>query len=141
MRFSRQEYWSGVPLPYPHFHVSNVHSKYKILSIKNHTPVCGSKSFLTTSRLCCCHSFYFITNHLILSSCLQFCPPSGSFPMSRLLTSGGQSIGASASASVLPMNIQGQFPLGLTGLVSSLSRGLSFRLKRRKKSRGKAREL
>ena len=43
-----------------HFHVSNVHSKYKILSIKNHTPVCGSKSFLTTSRLCCCHGFCFI---------------------------------------------------------------------------------
>ena len=42
-----------------HFHVSNVH-KYKILSIRNHTSVCGSKSFLTTSRLCCCHGFYFI---------------------------------------------------------------------------------
>ena len=58
-------------------------------------------------------------------SCLQSFPASGSFPMSRLFTSGDQSIGASASASVLPMNIQGWFPLGLTGLISLLSKGLS----------------
>ena len=56
---------------------------------------------------------------------LQSFPASGSFPMSRLLTSGGQSIGASASTSVLPMNIQGWFPLGLTVLISLQSRGLS----------------
>ena len=49
------------------------------------------------------------------SSCPQCFPASGSFPISRLFTSGGQSIGASASASVFPMNIQGWFPLGLTG--------------------------
>ena len=48
-------------------------------------------------------------------SYLQSFPASGSFPMSGLFASGGQSIGASASASVLPMNIQGWFPLGLTG--------------------------
>ena len=59
------------------------------------------------------------------SSCSQSFPASGSFPMSWLFTSGGQSIGASASASVLPMNIQGWFPLGLTGLISLLSKGLS----------------
>ena len=45
------------------------------------------------------------------SSCLQSCPASGSFPMSQLFTSGGQSIGASAPASVFPMNIQEWFPL------------------------------
>ena len=50
---------------------------------------------------------------------------SGSFPVSWLFTSGGQSIGASASASVLPMNNQGWVPLGLTGLISLLSTGLS----------------
>ena len=50
------------------------------------------------------------------SSCLQSFPASGSFPMSQFLTSGDQSIGVSASASVLPMNIQDWFPLGLTGL-------------------------
>ena len=58
------------------------------------------------------------------SSCYQSLPASGSFPMSELFTSGGQSTGASASASVLPMNIQGSFPLGLTGLISLLSKGL-----------------
>ena len=58
-----------------------------------------------------------------LSSCLQSFPASESFPVSWLLTSVGQSIGASASASVLPMNIQGWFPLGLTGVISLLSKG------------------
>ena len=57
------------------------------------------------------------------SSCPQSFPASGSFPMSQLFPSGGQSIGASAS--VLPVNIQGWFPLGLTGLISLLSKGLS----------------
>ena len=59
------------------------------------------------------------------SSCLQSFLASGSFPVSQLFTSGGQSIGASVLASVLPMNIQGWFPLGLTGLISLLSNGLS----------------
>ena len=59
------------------------------------------------------------------SSCLQSCPASGSFQMSRLFASGGQSIGASASASVLPMNIQDWFPLGWTGWISLQSKGLS----------------
>ena len=58
-------------------------------------------------------------------SCLQSFPASGSFPMNWFFTSGDQSIGASASASVLPVNIQGWFLLGLTGLVSLLSKGLS----------------
>ena len=59
------------------------------------------------------------------SSCLQSFPASGSFPMSWLFTSCGQRIGASASASVLPVNIQDSFPLGLIGLISVLSKGLS----------------
>ena len=59
------------------------------------------------------------------SSCPQSFPASESFPMSRLFASGGQSIRASASASVLPMNNQDWFPLGLTGLISFLSKGLS----------------
>ena len=59
------------------------------------------------------------------SSCPQSLPVSGSFPMSRLFSSSGQSIGASASALVLSMNIQGWFPSGLTGLISLQSKGLS----------------
>ena len=68
------------------------------------------------------------SNHLILChpvSCPQSFPASRSFLMSWLFASGGQSIGASASASVLPMNIQGWFPLGLTDLMSLLPKGLS----------------
>ena len=60
-----------------------------------------------------------------LSSCLQSFPASGSFQMSRFSTSCGQSIGVSASASVLPMNIQDWFPLGWTGWISLQSKGLS----------------
>ena len=52
------------------------------------------------------------------SSCLQSFPESQSFLMSPLFASGGQSIGASVSSSVLPMNIQDWFPLGLTGMIS-----------------------
>ena len=59
------------------------------------------------------------------SSRLQSFPASGSFQMSQLFTSGGRSIGVSASASVLPMNIQDWFPLGWTGWISLLSKGLS----------------
>ena len=57
------------------------------------------------------------------SSCLQSFSASGSFPVSQLFTLGGQSIGVPSS--VLPMNIQGWFPLGLTDLISLLSKGLS----------------
>ena len=59
------------------------------------------------------------------SSCLQSFPESGSFVMSQLFTSGSQSIGASASASVLPTNIQDWFPLGFTCLISLRSKGLT----------------
>ena len=69
------------------------------------------------------------SNHLILchpvSSCPQSFPASESFQMSQFFASGGQSIGVSASASVLPMNIHDWFPLGLTGWISLLSKGLS----------------
>ena len=71
-----------------------------------------------------------LSNHLILC-CAHFpfhpqsFPASGSFPVSHLFTSDDQSIGASASASVFPVNIQSWFPLGVTGWVSLLSKGLS----------------
>ena len=69
------------------------------------------------------------SNHLILcfpfSLCLQSFPASGSFPKNLLCISGGQSIGGSASSSILPVNIQGWFPLGLTDSISLLSKGLS----------------
>ena len=71
-----------------------------------------------------CHST--ISSSVILFSfCLQSFSASGSFPVSHLFISSGQSFDASASASVLPMNIQGWFPLRLTRLISLLSEGLS----------------
>ena len=70
-----------------------------------------------------------LRNHLILCHPLLLhlpsFPASGSFPMSQFFTSGGESIGVSASASVLPVNIQDQFPLGWTGWISLQSHGLS----------------
>ena len=68
-------------------------------------------------------------NHLILFhpllSCLQSFPALGSFPINQFFASGGQNIGASASASVLPMTIQDWCPLGWTGCISLQSKGLS----------------
>ena len=66
-----------------------------------------------------------ISSSVIPFSCLQSFPASGSFLMSQFFASGGQSIGVSASASVLPMSIQDWFPLGWTGCISLQSKGLS----------------
>ena len=66
-----------------------------------------------------------ISSSVIPFSCPKSFPASESFPVSRLITSGGQSIVASTSTSVLPMNIQDWFPLGLTGWISLLFKGLS----------------
>ena len=66
-----------------------------------------------------------LTLSFSFSSRLQSFPASGSFQMSQLFASGGQSIGASVSASVLPVNFQNLFPLRWTGLISLLSKGLS----------------
>ena len=78
----------------------------------------------SNSRPSWCHPT--ISSSIIpFPSCFQSFPPSGSFPMSQPFASGGQSIGVSASATVLPMNIQDWFPLGLTGLISSQFKGLS----------------
>ena len=66
-----------------------------------------------------------LSSHSILFSYPQSSPALGLFPMSQLFTLSGQCVGASASASVLPMNVQGWFPLGWTGLNSLHSKGLS----------------
>ena len=66
-----------------------------------------------------------ISSAIIPFSCLQSFPASGSFQMSQFFTSGGQTIGVSASASVLPMNTQDWSPLGWTGWISLQSKGLS----------------
>ena len=91
-------------------------------------PPCPSSTPGVYSNSCplsqCCHPT--ISNSVIsFSSCLQSFPASGSFQMSQLFTSGGQSIGVSASTSVLPMNTQDWFPLGWTGWISLQSKGPS----------------
>ena len=72
-----------------------------------------------------CYPVIFLSSVIPFYSSLLFSPASGSFPMSWLFASGSQSIGASASASIFPVNSQGWFLLGLTGLISLQSKGLS----------------
>ena len=87
---------------------------------------------LPTSRVCSnscplswwCHPA-ISSPDIPFSSCLQYLPASGSFLMSQFFTSGGQNSAVSASASVLPMNIQDWFLLGWTGWISLQSKGLS----------------
>ena len=94
------------------------HARFPCLSL---TPEACSNS-CPSSRWC--HST--ISSSVIpFSSCLQTFSASGSFQMTQFFASGDQSIGASASASLLPLNIQIWFPLGLTGLISLQSKGLS----------------
>ena len=87
--------------------IPNFRSSLKLMSIK---------SVMPSSHLIFCRPF---------SSCPQSLPASGSFPMSQLLLRSGQSIGVSASASVLPMNTQDWSTLGWTGWISLQSEGLS----------------
>ena len=89
---------------------------------------CPSPSPRACSNSCQLSPWYHpaISSFVIpFSFCLQSFQASGSFPMSWLFATGSQRIGASASASVPPMNIQGWFPLGLTVLISLQSKGLS----------------
>ena len=100
-----------------------------LLFVSPWTAVCqASLSFTISQTLLKLMSIESVipSNHLIsivsFSSCPKSFPASGSFPMSWLFASDGQSIGVLASASVLPMNIQGWYPIGLTGLIT---KGLS----------------
>ena len=89
---------------------------------------CPSLSPRVSSNSCPSSRWYHSTissSVTLFSCCLQSFSASGSFPVSQRFASGGQTIGASALASILPVNIQGWFPLGLTGLISLLSKGLS----------------
>ena len=88
---------------------------------------CPSPSLEACSNSCAlsqwCHQT--MSSSVVPFSYLQSFPVLGSFLMSHLFTLGGQSCGASASSSVLPVNIQDWFPLGLTSLISLQSKGLS----------------
>ena len=96
--------------------------------LQHNRPPCPSPTPRVHSNSCplsqWCHPT-ISSSVVTFSSCLQCFPASGSFQISQFFISGGQSTGVSASASVLPMNIQNWFPLGWTGWISLQSKGLS----------------
>ena len=144
--FPRQEYWSGLPFPSPG-DLPNPKTEPTSLALGGCCSVTKSCPALCNSMDCNKPGFpvlhylpesaqihvhwvgddiqlsHISSSVVPFSSCPQSFPASGSFPMSWLFTSGCQSIRASVSA--LPMNIQDWFPLGLTCLISLLSKGLS----------------
>ena len=115
VKFSSVQSLSRVRLLQPH---GLQHSR---LPCPSPTPRACSNS-CPSSRWC--HPT-ILSSVIPVSSHLQSFPASGPFPVSQCFTSGGQSIGVSASASVLPMNFQDWFPLGLTSWISLQSKGLS----------------
>ena len=120
-------------LPFPglssvQFSCSVVSDSLRSHGSQHSRPPCPSPTPRACSNSCpssgWCHPT--ISSSVVpVSSCLPSFPASGSFQMSQLFTSGGQSIGVSASAPVLPMSIQDWFPLGWTGWISLQSKGLS----------------
>ena len=146
MGFSRQEYWSGLPCPppgdLPDSGIEPVSHMSMLLLLFSHQVVsdslrpcelqrarfpCPSLSPWVCSKSCplsqWCHP-NILSSVIPFSSFLQSFPASGSFLVNQHFASGGQSIGASASASVLPITIQGWFPLETTVLSSLLYKGL-----------------
>ena len=110
------------------FSHSVVSNSLRLHGLQHARPPCPSPTPRVHSNPCplswWCHQT--ISSSVVpFSSQLQSFPASGSFPMSQLLASGGQSIGVSASKSVLPMNTQAWSPLGWTGWISLQSKGLS----------------
>ena len=113
---------------HPQFSSSVVSDSLRSHGLQHARPPCPSPTPGACSNSCpssrWCHPT--ISSSVVpFSSCPQSFPASGCFPMSQFFLSGDQSIGVSASASVLPMNIHDWFPLGWTVWISLLSRGLS----------------
>ena len=124
--FSRQEYWSGISsVPFSHSVMSDSLRPHEPQHARPPRPSPTPRVHpnpCSSSRWC--HPT--ISSSVVpLSSCLQSIPASGSFQMSQFFPSGGQTIGVSASTSVLLMNTQDWSPLGWTGWISLQSKGLS----------------
>ena len=125
--------WQGLPRYLVSYQFSSVQSLSHVqFFVTPWTAACQASLSITNSwRLLKLMSIESVMPSTIsssiipFSSCLQSFPASGSFQISQFFTSGGQSTGATTSASVLPMNIQDWFSLGLTGLISLQSKGLS----------------
>ena len=133
-----REVWeqpSWVASPYTFFQFSSVQFSHSVVSnfLQSHglqyaRPPCPSPTAGAYSNSCPLSRWWHptISSSVVpFSSCLQSFLASGSFHMSQFFTSGGQSIGVSASASALPMNIQGWFSLGCIGWISLQTKGLS----------------
>ena len=110
VQFSRSVVFDSL-LPYGHQHVRLPHPSPTPRACSNSSPLSWW-----------CHP---TISSSVIPFCLQSFPASGSFQMSQFFASGGQSIGVSVFSSVLPMNIQNWFPLGLTGWIVLHSEGLS----------------
>ena len=126
--FIFQLFVSHISVSPDHFICSDVSDSLRPHGLQHARLPCSSPSPRAYSNSCplsrWCHPTTS-SSAAPFSSCPQSFPASEPFPMSQLFTSDGQSIGASVLASVLPVNIQGWFPLGLTGLLSLLSKRFS----------------
>ena len=109
------------------FSCSVVSNSLQLHGLQHARPSCPSPTPGVYPNSCPLLRWYHptISSSVLPFSCLQSFPASGSFPVSQLFASGGQSIGVSASTLLLPMNIQDWFPLGWTGWISLQSKGLS----------------
>ena len=110
------------------FSCSVVSDSLRPHGLQQDRPPCPSSALGVHSNSCPFNRWCHPTTHPLsspFSSCPQSFPASGSFQMSQFFASGGQSIGISASASILPMNIQDWFLLGWTNWISLLAKGLS----------------
>ena len=126
MDLPRQEYWSGFSsVQFSRSVVSDFLLPHKLQHARPPCPSPTTEVYPNPCPLCrWCHST--ISSSVVpFSSCPQSFPASGSFQMSQLFASGGQSIGVLASTSDLPINTQDWSPLGWTGWISLQSKGLS----------------
>ena len=114
--------------PFIQFSCSVMSNSLRHHGLQHARPPCPSPTPRACSNSCpsswWCHPI-ILSSVIPITSCLQSFPTLGSFPVNSFFASCGLSTGLSASASVLPMNIQDWFPWGLTGLISLQSRGLS----------------
>ena len=126
--FSFAVYEPDVPFSSVHFSHTVMSDSLQPCRLQHARPPCPSSTPGVHSNSCPLNQWWHPTisfSVVPFSSCLQSFPVSGSFQMSHFFASGGRSIVVSASASVLPMNLQDWFPLGWTGWISLQCKGLS----------------
>ena len=126
--FQKVQFFSSLGYSLVQFSHSVMSDSLQLHGLQHARPPCPSPTPRIYSNRCPLSQWCYptISSSVVpFSSCPQSLPASGSFPMSQLFPWSGQSIGVSASTSVFPMNAQDWSPLGLTGLISLQSKGLS----------------